>query len=341
MARNRLIQLARRWRPNGEDPRGEDKRLLLDYLLNNGVTASNPKPIDELLVVPFGSRYKRSAFQHQIVGPLRREPAVFIGVSNAGLFLVTNPTDAATTLDFYATRLRAEQRHVRSLRALAKRTRLFDHLDSDVGAGQSAIVYMDESGSPGVGDEHDRHFVVAAVMLESHAELARLEQRFGNALAIVRRETLVEVKASNFSKRNLALVLRELSLSGYVWAAACFDKRKLESPGLLDPKTLYRYAFRFVIEDLLAVTWRPTVVIDEYSNVTFQEELAAYLKRQTAGTPQTIQSVRFAQSSKDRLIQLADLVAGAVRASAMGNHVPLREIEHQSIGLSHWPPGAD
>ncbi|WP_291988102.1 DUF3800 domain-containing protein [Luteitalea sp.] len=338
MARNRLIQLARRWRPSAEDPLGDDKKRLLDYLIDNEVTASNPKPIEDLLAVPFGGRYKRSAFQHRIVGPLRREPAVFIGVSNAGLFLVTSAVDAATTLDFYATRLRAEQRHVRSLRALARRTKLFEAVDTESAPAGPAIVYMDESGSPGVGDEHDQHFVVAAVMLESHAELARLEQRFKNALAIVRRDPTGEAKASSFSKRNLRLVLRELSLAEYVWAAVCFDKARLESAGFRDPTTLYRYAFRFVIEDLLAVTWRPTVVLDEYSTPTFQQELAAYLLRHTTGSPQTIQSIRFSQSSKDRLVQLADLVAGAVRAAAMGNDGPLREIEHLSLRVSYWPP---
>ncbi|MPZ21337.1 MAG: DUF3800 domain-containing protein [Luteitalea sp.] len=41
-------------------------------------------------------------------------------------------------------------------------------------------------------------------------------------------------------------------------------------------------------------------------------------------------SVRFSDSSKSRLVQLADLVAGAVRGSVEGQSLPLRELERHS-----------
>jgi hypothetical protein len=49
-------------------------------------------------------------------------------------------------------------------------------------------------------------------------------------------------------------------------------------------------------------------------------------------------SVNFADSSKSRLVQLADLVAGAVRRSVAGEDHPLREIEDKMITLQYWPP---
>jgi uncharacterized protein DUF3800 len=48
--------------------------------------------------------------------------------------------------------------------------------------------------------------------------------------------------------------------------------------------------------------------------------------------------IKFAASSKERLIQLADLIAGAVRRSAEGEDVPLREIEDKMINVQFWPP---
>jgi hypothetical protein len=41
---------------------------------------------------------------------------------------------------------------------------------------------------------------------------------------------------------------------------------------------------------------------------------------------------------KSRLVQLADLVAGAVRRSVAGEARPLREIEDKMITLQCWPP---
>jgi hypothetical protein len=64
-------------------------------------------------------------------------------------------------------------------------------------------------------------------------------------------------------------VLRELSLLEYQWAAACFDKRQLTSSGFADPKTFYRYAFQFLIGDLLTIAWQADLVIDKNSTEHF------------------------------------------------------------------------
>lgn len=124
--------------------------------------------------------------------------------------------------------------------------------------------------------------------------------------------------------------MRELSLLDYQWAAACFDKTKLASAGFSDPITFYRYAFQFLIGDLLTVAWQSDLVIDEQSTKEFQSALERYLRRQNSGLPVSrLGDVKFAQSSKERLVQLADLVAGAVRRSVKGDGLPLREVEHK------------
>ena len=122
-------------------------------------------------------------------------------------------------------------------------------------------------------------------------------------------------------------------------SCACFDKAKLTSAGFSDSLTFYRYAFQFLIGDLLTVAWKADVVIDETSTAAFQGQLEGYLRRQNSGLPvNRLSSVKFADSSKNRLVQLADLVAGAVRRSVAGDRVPLREIEHQMLSLQFWPP---
>jgi hypothetical protein len=110
---------------------GHDKKVLVDYLLTNGFGAGNPITITQILKdLQFGSRYTRESFQHHLLGPLRRDRRVFVGTSNAGVFLVITPQDADATLGFYTWRIRAELRHARNLRALAKRTKLFEDYKS-------------------------------------------------------------------------------------------------------------------------------------------------------------------------------------------------------------------
>ena len=96
-------------------------------MLEHNVTVTNPRSIESLLKSGLFTReYKRSQFQQQVVGPLRRDPRIFVGWSGGGLFLVTSPDAADAALAAYTGRIRAELRHARSLRKLARRTRLMD-----------------------------------------------------------------------------------------------------------------------------------------------------------------------------------------------------------------------
>jgi hypothetical protein len=133
--------------------------------------------------------------------------------------------------------------------------------------------------------------------------------------------------------------LRELSLLDYQCAAACFVKSELTGPGYGDPQTLYRYAFQFLVGELLSLAWQADLIIDENSTEAFQARLADYLRRNNFGLPVSrLAAVDFAQSSKTRLIQLADLVAGAVRRSVTGEPGTLRELADKLINVQFWPP---
>jgi hypothetical protein len=341
MAKSRIVRFAESWRPATNDAFGEDKRRLIEYLLENGISASNPKPIQSILRLGILTRqYTKEAFQHQILGPLRRDPRVFIGTSNAGIFLVMSAEDADATLGFYTWRVRAELRHARNLRQLAKRTRLMEGHTSAIPAKKDrATIYLDESGSPNVNDYNPPVFVVAAVLIDSREDLAALDQRFKNAFAVIKRPENHELKAGGLSVNKHARVLRELSLLNYQWAAACFDKPRLTSPGFSDSLTFYRYAFQFLVGDLLTMAWQADLVLDQNSTDAVQAELEEYLRRENSGLPVSrLGEINFADSSKTRLVQLADLVAGAVRRSVAGDSQPLREIEDKMINLQFWPP---
>jgi hypothetical protein len=256
------------------------------------------------------------------------------------LFLVTTPEAADAALSAYTGRIRAELHHVRSLRQLSKRTKLMDGYVSAIPETKDrATIYIDESGSPNVADLAPPVFIVAAVVVESRRDLAALDQRFRNAFATIGRPEDHELKTSGLSARKHTRVLRELSLLDYEWSAAVFDKASLTSPGFSDPITFYRYAFQFLVGDLLTVAWQADIVIDQNSTEASQAELQAHLRKQNSGLPVSrLGEVRFSDSSKNRLTQLADLGAGAVRRSVTGEAMPLREIEDRMVSLQFWPP---
>ncbi len=94
--------------------------------------------------------------------------------------------------------------------------------------------------------------------------------------------------------------------------------------------------------DLLTMAWQADLVLDQNSTEAVQAELETYLRRENSGLPVSrLGAINFTDSSKSRLVQLADLVAGAVRRSVDGDPQPLREIEDKMINLQFWPPRDD
>lgn len=175
----------------------------------------NPRTINSLLSeMKFSQRYSRKeSFQHNLLGPLRRGSRVFIGVKNDGIFLVTTPEDVDATLGFYTWRIRAELRHVRDLRAIARRTQLMRGFESKLNIKRErAVIYLDESGTPDVTNRNPPVFVIAAIVVDSRKELAGIDQRFRNAFASIHRPQDHELKSSGLSVAKHARVLHELSL---------------------------------------------------------------------------------------------------------------------------------
>lgn len=59
-----------------------------------------------------------------------------------GVFLLVGPEDAEATIDFYSTRVRAELRHVRGVKALARRYRLFNNYTARKAPAGSTLIYF-------------------------------------------------------------------------------------------------------------------------------------------------------------------------------------------------------
>jgi hypothetical protein len=88
----------------------------------------------------------------------------------------------------------------------------------------------------------------------------------------------------------------------------------------------------------LTIAWQSDLVIDENSTAEFQSQLTRHLRRQNSGLPvNRLDAVRVSASSKQRLIQLADLIAGAVRRAVTGDAAPLKESSTRLIDLQFWP----
>lgn len=97
--------------------------------------------------------------------------------------------------------------------------------------------------------------------------------------------------------------------------AIIFDKSILCSSHLREAKDdFYGFALRQVLEHNNNTIHNAKIRLDGRGEITFKRQLTLYLRKYlNSGTKKVMENLRFRDSKKDVLIQLADMVAGSIR----------------------------
>lgn len=173
------------------------------------------------------------------------------------------------------------------------------------------LVLIDESGDPGfkLVRGSSAYFVIAMVVFDDFAEA----ERAGTAIAELR--TRLRLKAEfKFSKchDDIKDAFFEC-VRGYPFTvrAVVVDKSAIYRESLRERKELfYNYFVKLLLCHDNGVLTDARVKIDGSGDRRFKKELNAYLRRQVHQGQ--VHSIRFAESHRDNLIQLADMVSGAI-----------------------------
>jgi hypothetical protein len=175
------------------------------------------------------------------------------------------------------------------------------------------LVFIDESGDPGfkLDKGSTSHFVVAMVIFHDENEVEQC------SLAISTLRTKLgfrsEFKFNNSSHRIKDDFFSSIApFSFEIWALVV-QKRIIYSPALInDDEKFYNYFVKSLIS-YGAKLKNAKIKIDGSGNRNFRSHLEKYLKRELP--KEAIKSVKFANSQNNNLIQLADMVAGAIARS--------------------------
>lgn len=175
------------------------------------------------------------------------------------------------------------------------------------------LVLIDESGDPGfkLDKGSTRHFVAAMVVFK---EFARAEA-CSKAIRDLRLALGIsgEFKFNKTSARIKDAFFEAMKSHDFeVWALVV-DKTLIRSENLRRNDDRF---YNYFVKSLLsygAPLKGAKVKIDGSGDREFKQHLQTYLKRSTKDG--AIASVKFADSSKDDLIQLADMVVGSIARS--------------------------
>lgn len=192
------------------------------------------------------------------------------------------------------------------------------------------LVFIDDSGDPGFKFKKgsSRIFVIALVIFKDHLEA----EKTSLAIKELRRELKVsdvfEFKFNKTSKKFKNSFFKTVKVFDFKIRAIVVKKEVIFSPRLKKEKeSFYNYIIMQVLKNSGKSIKNAKLKFDKRGEKTLRDQLRVYLSyRLDNKTKKVFKDLKFVDSKQNTLIQLADMVAGAIFSSYSGKHKKYLEI---------------
>jgi hypothetical protein len=206
------------------------------------------------------------------------------------------------------------------------------------------LMFVDESGDAGFKLDcgSSKYFIVALVGFDDHNEALAADER----IELLRQEmgltTRFEFHFNKMKPSHRKQFLSTVAVHEFLYWAIVIDKTQLAGPGFRFKESFYKYACGLVFEGAKPRLSNTTVVIDGSSNKDFGEQLKTYLRRRLKDDSGRclIRKLKCQNSTRSNLLQLADMVVGAVARAYSGKADALeyrKLIAHREMDVQFWP----
>ena len=179
---------------------------------------------------------------------------------------------------------------------------------------QPLLVLIDESGDAGfkIAKGSTSHFIVAMVIFRDFKEAERASIAIAEARSRLRIKSEFKFNKSSHPVRDA--FFEALAPFHFGVRAVVVHKSRIYNDNLRENKDLfYSYFVKLLLKHDDDALQNAKVKIDGSGDREFKRELERYLKQQVQAGK--IVSVKFSESHRDNLIQLADMAAGAIARS--------------------------
>jgi Protein of unknown function (DUF3800) len=182
------------------------------------------------------------------------------------------------------------------------------------------LVFINESGDPGfkLGSGSTRYFVVTLVIFEDNDEANNADQRIDLLKHELGFPPHFEFHFTNLKSSYRQQFLNAVVNYGFFYFAIVVNKEKLTGPGFQFKESFYKYTCSLVFENAKPHLANATVVIDGSGSREFRRQLENYLRRRV-NDPRSgrrfIGKIKIQTSRSNNLLQLADMICGAVARS--------------------------
>ncbi len=181
------------------------------------------------------------------------------------------------------------------------------------------IVFIDESGDAGfkVSKGSTPVFVIALVIFDDELEAEETALKIKKYRRSIGKTENYEFKFSKSSREYRLKFLDVTKACKFRVRAIAFKKEAVYSDNLRsDIRRFYNYAVKLVLQHNNDTISNAKIRIDGLGERKFRQSLTVYLRKElNHKEKQVLKNLRFKDSNKDVLIQLADMVAGAIKRS--------------------------
>lgn len=182
------------------------------------------------------------------------------------------------------------------------------------------LVFVDESGDPGLKIKRGSSdfFTVTLVIFSSNEEAMKADAGIAQLREEMQMHPRSEFKFNKLSKGHRCRLLNTVRAFDFQYFSIVITKAKLTGPGFSYRGSACKYACRLVFNNCRQLLDEATVVIDGSGSREFRRQLQAYLKTRINDvntTRRRIKKVKTEDSVSNNLLQLADIICGAVARS--------------------------
>lgn len=197
---------------------------------------------------------------------------------------------------------------------------------------EKQLVFIDDSGDPGFRGATSPNFVMAAAVFVNKAMATKLNKAISDFRRSLGWQEGTEFKFRKTNKRIIKELLGLISGFDFDIYAVYVDKTSYKNMlSVIDQEKLYNWTIK---ELLKRIPLNEAIVkIDGRSDRQNRRRVASYLRREVNVGEKKIAKVGPENSVNDNLIQLADLIAGAINRSMLLDKTDAKE--YISIIESH------
>jgi hypothetical protein len=205
------------------------------------------------------------------------------------------------------------------------------------------LVFVDESGDSGMKGKQGSslYFVVTAVLFEENEAAEACDVCIDQLRGELYLHPRAEFHFNKCSDAHREKFFRAVAPMDFFYLSLVLNKAKLWGPGFNYKEPFYKYATRLLFENAKPQLSRASVTIDQSGDRDFTRELSGYLKRRINTHGEVIRKVKSEHSHSNNLLQLADMICGAVgrsyRTDKSRPRVFRNMIGHRELSVQLWP----